>query len=86
MEPWTLVVSAARLTDGRVVDLGIADGRLQAISDAHTLAGAGVIDADGRLVTESFVNGHLHLDKVYTLARAGEQRSPPTPPAPWAAR
>jgi cytosine deaminase len=27
------------------------------------------IDAAGNLVTESFVNPHLHLDKVYTLAR-----------------
>jgi len=72
MEPLTLVVSGARLTDGRVVDLGIADGRLAAVSDAHTLTGATVIDAEGRLVTESFVNGHLHLDKVYTLSRVGD--------------
>ncbi len=30
------------------------------------------IDADGALVTESFVNAHLHLDKVFTLAAAGD--------------
>ena len=26
-----------------------------------------MIDAAGNLVTESFINGHLHLCKVYTL-------------------
>ncbi|MDQ3715957.1 MAG: cytosine deaminase [Actinomycetota bacterium] len=31
-----------------------------------------VIEADGRLVTESFVNGQLHLDKVYTLPMIGD--------------
>ncbi|NQV07182.1 amidohydrolase family protein [bacterium] len=31
-----------------------------------------VIDADGGLVTESFVNAHLHLDKVFTLEQLGE--------------
>ncbi|MFW5786296.1 MAG: amidohydrolase family protein [bacterium] len=31
----------------------------------------GTIDAKGNLVTEPFVNGHLHLDKVYTLERLG---------------
>jgi cytosine deaminase len=30
------------------------------------------IDASGGLVTESFVNGHLHLCKVYTLEMAGQ--------------
>ncbi len=72
MEPFDLVISAGRLADGRVADLGVAAGRLQAIAAAQSLTGATVIDAGGRLVTESFVNAHLHLDKVYTLARAGE--------------
>ncbi|HEX4432188.1 MAG TPA: amidohydrolase family protein [Frankiaceae bacterium] len=72
VEPLSLVVSAARLRDGRVVDLGIAAERLAAIGDPHTLQAPEVIAADGRLVTESFVNAHLHLDKVYTQARAGQ--------------
>lgn len=33
---------------------------------------AEVIDAKGCLVTESFVNGHLHLCKVYTLEMVGQ--------------
>jgi cytosine/creatinine deaminase len=71
-EPLSLVVSAGRLRDGRVVDLGIAAGRFVMLSEPRTLQAATVIDADARLVTESFVNAHLHLDKVYTLGRAGE--------------
>lgn len=66
------VVTDARLRDGRVVDLGVRDGRIAAIAERATLRGGRVIDAGGALVTESFVNAHLHLDKVYTLERAGE--------------
>ena len=33
----TLVVSAARLRDGRVVDLGISGDRITVIGDPHTL-------------------------------------------------
>ena len=36
------------------------------------LPGTDEIDAAGGLVTESFVNGHMHLDKVYTLDRIGD--------------
>ncbi|WP_067462188.1 amidohydrolase family protein [Actinomadura macra] len=74
--PFDLVVRDARLLDGRVVSLGIRDGLYQAIAedpaDAGALRAGEVIPAEGRLVTESFVNGHMHLDKVYTLPMAGE--------------
>src|SRR5690606_41434414 len=33
---------------------------------------ASVIDAGGNLVTSSFVNGHMHLEKVYTLPMIGD--------------
>jgi cytosine deaminase len=72
MDPLDLVISASALADGSVVDLGIASGRIRVIAEAGSLRGTRVIAADGRLVTESFVNAHLHLDKVYTLRRAGE--------------
>jgi cytosine deaminase len=71
-ETLTLVISASRLRDGRVVDLGIAADRIAVIADAHTLRAPTVLPADGRLVTESFVNAHLHLDKVYTLGMVGD--------------
>ncbi|MDQ2961041.1 MAG: amidohydrolase family protein [Candidatus Dormibacteraeota bacterium] len=51
--------------------LGISSGRIAAIS-SERLEGIEVIDAGGGLVTESFVNAHLHLDKVHTVDRAGE--------------
>ena len=51
--------------------IGIDDGRIAAVTQ-DALAGREEIDAAGGLVTESFVNGHLHLDKVHTLDRAGD--------------
>jgi cytosine deaminase len=65
------VVRNARLLDGRVVSLGIAEGRYVAVTE-DDLDAAQVIDAGGGLVTPSFVDGHLHLDKVYTLPMAGD--------------
>jgi cytosine deaminase len=56
------------------VDISIRKGKVQEITPAgQPLAGKREIDAAGGLVTESFVNPHLHLDKVYTLARLDEQ-------------
>jgi cytosine deaminase len=51
--------------------IGIDDGRIAAVTE-HPLSGREEIDAAGGLVTESFVNGHLHLDKVHTLDRIGD--------------
>jgi cytosine deaminase len=51
--------------------VGVDDGRVTAIEESR-LAGHEEIDAAGALVTESFVNGHMHLDKVYTLDRIGD--------------
>jgi cytosine deaminase len=48
------------------VDIGIEKGVIKEIGKADP-KGATVIDAGGNLVTESFVNTHLHLCKVYTL-------------------
>jgi cytosine deaminase len=70
-----VVVRNARLLDGRVVDLGIADGLYVGVGvgdgDVHVEPGL-ALDAEGGLVTPSFVNGHMHLDKVYTLPMAGD--------------
>lgn len=61
-----------RASKGELVQIGIQDGKIAAIG--HSLSGGAdqVIDAGGGLVTESFVNGHLHLCKVYTLEMAGQ--------------
>jgi cytosine deaminase len=67
-----LVVADATLRgrDGRW-QIGIDDGRIAAVG-RDPLTGREELDAAGGLVTESFVNGHMHLDKVYTLDRIGD--------------
>ena len=67
-----LVIANATLRDraGRH-HIGIRGATVSAVSE-DPLEGSQVLDADGRLVTESFVNAHLHLDKVYTLDRVGQ--------------
>ena len=55
-----------------LVKIGIAAGKITAIG-ADSAAEAGTeTDAGGNLVTESFANPHLHLDKVYTLQMMDE--------------
>jgi cytosine/creatinine deaminase len=67
-----LVIAGARLRghDGPRW-IGMRDGRIAAVSDTRLDADE-VLDADGALVTPSFVNAHLHLDKVYTLDLVGD--------------
>ncbi len=48
--------------------IGIDGGRIRAVT-RHPVTGLEEVDAAGGLVTESFVDGHLHLDKVHTLDR-----------------
>jgi cytosine/creatinine deaminase len=54
-------------------DIGIEDGRIAAIAPRLDAVGATEIDARGNLVTESFVNPHLHLCKVWTLPMMEEE-------------
>ena len=49
------------------VDIGIAGGQVLALEEDLVGDTEILIDAQGDLVTESFVNPHLHLCKVYTL-------------------
>jgi len=75
MADFDIVVRNARLRKGGkgLVDIGIASGKISRI--AQRIEGSFVeeIDAAGRLVTESFVNPHLHLCKVYTLEMMDEE-------------
>lgn len=70
---YDLIIQNARLRNHTLADIGITEGRI--ISVGPGLGGDAKVklDAEGRLVTESFVNGHLHLCKVYTLEMAGQQ-------------
>jgi cytosine deaminase len=67
-----LVVAAAVLRDrsGRW-QIGIDDGRISTVTQTP-LTGREEVDAAGGLVTESFVDAHLHHDKVHTLDRLGD--------------
>ncbi|MCD6167942.1 MAG: amidohydrolase family protein [Caldisericia bacterium] len=56
-----------------LVDIGILDGKIKTIKEKVDEKGSIEIDAKGKLVTESFVNAHLHLCKVYTLMKMTEE-------------
>jgi cytosine deaminase len=68
-----LIIRNARLRhrDG-LADVGIAGERIEAIASRIAGGAAVEIDADGRLTTPSFVEPHIHLDKVLTAERARE--------------
>jgi len=63
-----LIIRGAKLR-GRsaIVDIGIANGKITEIAEKIATPANVEIKADGNLVTESFVNAHLHTCKVYTL-------------------
>ena len=69
MSDHALVIADATLRgrEGRW-RIGVDDGRVTAVT-RQAVTGAEELDAAGGLVTESFVNAHLHLDKVHTLDR-----------------
>ncbi len=72
--PSSLTIRSARLR-GRegLVDIVIRGSAIAAVVPAGDAAADGTeIEAAGNLVTESFVNAHLHLDKVFTLADLGD--------------
>ncbi len=56
----------------KLVDIGVAEGKIAAIGADLTSDARQIINAQGNLVTESFVNTHLHLCKVYTLPMMDE--------------
>ncbi len=67
-----LIINALlRNSNGETSDIAIADGKILEIRKGISDKATEVIDAGGKLVTESFINGHLHLDKVYTLEKVG---------------
>jgi len=61
-----------RRREGRV-DIAIDNGRIAQIAPTIQASAPTEVDAGGGLVTESFVNAHLHLCKVYTLEMMTEE-------------
>ena len=62
-----ILIRRARLRgQSQPVDIGITDGNITALAEQVDGETELTIDARENLVTESFVNPHLHLCKVYT--------------------
>ncbi|MGD1884608.1 MAG: amidohydrolase family protein [Paracoccaceae bacterium] len=57
-----LIVKGGTLPDGRVADIGIADGKITAIDVLDDATAGAVIDASGDLVSPPFVDPHFHMD------------------------
>ena len=69
-----ILVRQARLrnSENQLVDIGITDGKISAIGEKLSGSAKTEIDAKKMLVSESYVNTHLHLCKVYTLQMMDE--------------
>ncbi len=74
-ETYEILIKNARLRSNgdKLVNLAIKDCKIAAIGEKITGKAEKEIDAHGNLVTESFVNAHLHLCKVYTLPMMDEE-------------
>ena len=72
---YDLIIQQARLRSrpGNLVDIGVQSGRIVVIADRIEANAPEVVNAGGNLVTESFINPHLHLCKVYTLQMMDEE-------------
>ena len=62
-----------RFSSGESLQIALEGGKIAKIAPEVTGDARQVVDAGGNLVTESFVNGHLHLCKVYTLAMMDDE-------------
>jgi cytosine/creatinine deaminase len=66
-QPFDILIKNAQLRGPTgLTDMGILDGRITSVEIHLEGTAELIIDAGGNLVTESFVNPHLHLCKVYT--------------------
>ena len=65
--------AALRTQSGQLSEIGIRDGKILALAGYLEGDATSTIDAQGNLVTESFVNPHLHLCKVYTRQMMDEE-------------
>ena len=74
-QPFDIAIRRARLRGrgDRLAEIGIKNGRIIAVGENLDRRGKTEIDAGGNLVTEFFVNPHLHLCKVWTLPMMEEE-------------
>lgn len=70
--PAGLVLCGARLTDGRVVDVRLGGGRIEAVGTAGSLAAPGPrLDLRGYLLLPAPAEPHAHSDTALTADDAG---------------
>ena len=62
-----------RETGSTLMQIAIEKGKIVKIAEKVDGEAKQTIDAASKLVTGSFINGHLHLDKVYTLAMMDDE-------------
>ena len=69
-----LLIRNARLRGqgDELSDIAISNGRITAIGGGIAGSAVDTVNAEGNLVTESFVNTHLHLCKVWSLEKMDE--------------
>ena len=67
------IINAKTRNNSNLVSIGIKGDKIADIGDSLPEDAKEIVDAKGNLLTESFVNGHLHLCKVYTLEKAGQK-------------
>ena len=72
VEKFDLIVRNAMLRSNKKVDIAVTAGKIAAIAPKIDAKASTELNAEGNLVTESFVNTHLHLCKVYTLMMMDE--------------
>ena len=72
---YELIIRQAQLrgAPAKLVDIGIRAGKIAAVQEKIEAQAPVDLQAAGNLVTESFVNPHLHLCKVYTLQMMDEE-------------
>lgn len=66
-----IILRDGRLPDGRAVDIGLENGRIQSVEPHLSTSARQEIALDGRLVSPPFVESHIHLDSALT---AGQPR------------
>jgi len=70
-----------RLADGRVVDIGTAEGKIAIVGEGAAAAlsnSVPALDIGGDLVLPGLVDGHMHLDKTLTGLRWMDHAAGPT--------
>lgn len=64
-----LVLRQASLIGGRVVDIGVADGRIAAMEPALPQGEGAELHLNGQLTVRGYADPHMHLDKAFLAER-----------------